>query len=76
MARIAPHMPSESGPERFRGLSQRGFRDVSVDDIADFAGVSKGCFYTHYKSKQETCSRPAATTTAATSSGSSRKSPS
>ena len=38
---------------RLRALSQRGFHDVSVDEIADFAGVSKGCFYTHYKSKQE-----------------------
>jgi len=32
-------------------FEQRGFEDVSVDDIVEAAGVSKGTFYVHFESK-------------------------
>lgn len=32
-------------------IAVRGFNNVSVDDIVEAAGVSKGTFYVHYKSK-------------------------
>ncbi|MBV6394007.1 MAG: HTH-type transcriptional regulator BetI [Anaerolineales bacterium] len=36
-----------------RLFSARGFNAASVDDICAEAGVSKGAFYHHFKSKQE-----------------------
>ncbi|MET3574509.1 TetR/AcrR family transcriptional regulator [Bhargavaea ullalensis] len=32
-------------------LTERGFHGTSVQDIADLAGISKGAFYLHFKSK-------------------------
>jgi AcrR family transcriptional regulator len=34
-------------------LSERGYRDASVDEIADRAGYSKGGFYWHFASKDD-----------------------
>jgi AcrR family transcriptional regulator len=34
-------------------FSTRGFNKASVDDICEEAGISKGAFYHHFKSKQE-----------------------
>jgi AcrR family transcriptional regulator len=34
-------------------LSERGFRDASVDEIAARAGYSKGAFYWHFPSKDD-----------------------
>ena len=53
MPRVAPHMPQKLAESAFELFAQRGFKEVSIDDIADFAGVSKGCFYTHYRAKQD-----------------------
>lgn len=33
-------------------FSTRGFNEASVDDICEEAGISKGAFYHHFKSKQ------------------------
>lgn len=53
MPRLAPEMPQRLARLAFEVFAERGFRDVSVDDIAARAGVTKGCFYSHYRSKQE-----------------------
>ena len=34
-------------------FSNRGYNKASVDDICEEAGISKGAFYHHFKSKQE-----------------------
>ena len=34
-----------------RLFSERGFSDVSIEDITDEAGVTKGAFYVHFASK-------------------------
>ena len=34
-----------------RLFSERGFYDVSIEDITDEAGVTKGAFYVHFASK-------------------------
>ena len=46
-------MPNRLARCAFEVFGQRGFRDVSVDDVAAQAGVTKGSFYSHYRSKQE-----------------------
>lgn len=53
MPRLAPEMPQRLARLAFDVFAERGFRDVSVDDIAARAGVTKGCVYSHYGSKRE-----------------------
>lgn len=53
MPRLAPEMPHRLAQCAFEVFAERGFRDVSIDDIAARAGVTKGSFYSHYRSKQE-----------------------
>jgi AcrR family transcriptional regulator len=53
MPRLAPEMPQRLARVAFEVFAQRGFRDVSVEEIAVRAGVTKGSFYSHYRSKQE-----------------------
>lgn len=36
-----------------RLFAERGFSDVSIEDITDEAGVTKGAFYVHFASKDE-----------------------
>jgi AcrR family transcriptional regulator len=37
----------------WRCLSQRGYRDTTVDAVCEVAGASKGAFYSSFASKQE-----------------------
>lgn len=53
MARTAPQMPQKLAESAFELFARRGFSDVSVEEIAEHSGVTKGSFYSHYKSKQE-----------------------
>lgn len=53
MPRVAPEMPSRLARCAFEVFSERGVRDVSIDDVAARAGVTKGSFYSHYRSKRE-----------------------
>jgi len=53
MPRVAPEMPDRLARCAFEVFAERGFRDASVQDIAARAGVTKGSFYSHYRSKQE-----------------------
>jgi AcrR family transcriptional regulator len=46
-------MPQRLARFAFEVFAEGGFRDVSVDDVAARAGVTKGSFYSHYRSKQE-----------------------
>jgi AcrR family transcriptional regulator len=46
-------MPSALAESAFELFSERGFDEVAIDDIAKRAGVTKGSFYSHYRSKQE-----------------------
>jgi Transcriptional regulator len=39
--------------ESFKLFAERGFADVSVNDIIKAAGITKGGFYHHFKSKEE-----------------------
>lgn len=53
MPRVAPHMPAMLAEKAFVLFGHRGFDGVTIDDIAAKAGVTKGSFYSHYKSKRE-----------------------
>jgi len=53
MPRVAPHMPAVLAECAFALFGERGFDDVTIDEIAAKAGVTKGSFYSHYKSKHE-----------------------
>ena len=53
MPRVAPEMPSRLARCAFEVFGERGVREASIDDIAARAGVTKGSFYSHYRSKQE-----------------------
>ncbi len=53
MPRVAPHMPALLAECAFSLFGERGFDDVTIDEIAAKAGVTKGSFYSHYKSKRE-----------------------
>lgn len=37
----------------FRLFADRGYSRVSVNDVLREAGISKGCFYTYFKTKQD-----------------------
>lgn len=46
-------MPARLARSAFQLFSERGFAAVTIDEIAQRAGVTKGSFYSHYRSKQE-----------------------
>lgn len=46
-------MPARLAENAFELFAERGFEDVTLDEIAARAGVTKGCFYSHYRSKRE-----------------------
>ncbi|MBC8328258.1 MAG: TetR/AcrR family transcriptional regulator [Planctomycetes bacterium] len=53
MPRAAPLMPAKLAESAFELFSESGFEAVTIDEIAAHAGVTKGSFYSHYRSKQE-----------------------
>ncbi|MEN6493960.1 MAG: TetR/AcrR family transcriptional regulator [Thermoguttaceae bacterium] len=53
MPRSSPQMPKLLAQTAFELFSERGFDEVAIDQIAARAGVTKGSFYSHYRSKQE-----------------------
>ena len=53
MPRVAPHMPNVLAERAFWLFGERGFDHVTIDEIAAKAGVTKGSFYSHFKSKNE-----------------------
>lgn len=58
VSRTARSGPAETMPEKlaasaFTLFSERGIGNVTVDDVAARAGVTKGSLYWHYKSKDE-----------------------
>lgn len=53
MPTLAPHMREELARCAFELFAERGIRNVTLDDVAARAGVTKGSFYWHYKSKKE-----------------------
>ncbi len=53
MPRTAPQMPALLAEHAYALFGQRGFDNVTVDDIAARAGVTKGSFYSHYPSKHQ-----------------------
>ncbi len=53
MPRLAPQMPAVLAENAFALFGQRGFDDVTIDNVAARAGVTKGSFYCHFKSKRE-----------------------
>lgn len=50
---LAPHMRDELAQSAFELFAARGIRNVTLDDVAAQAGVTKGSFYWHYRSKKE-----------------------
>jgi AcrR family transcriptional regulator len=51
--RNAPAMPDKLAASAFALFSARGIGQVSLDDIAAHAGVTKGSLYWHYQSKDD-----------------------
>src|SRR5437588_6948662 len=55
-----PRMGEQTRQERrqewieaaWRCIAQKGYRSLTVDDICNEAGLSKGSFYTHFNQKQ------------------------
>jgi len=45
--------PVSLAQSAFELFAEHGFDEVTIDDIAARAGVTKGSFYSHYKSKHE-----------------------
>ncbi len=46
-------MPARLAESAFELFGERGFDAVTIDEIASHCGVTKGSFYSHYKSKYE-----------------------
>lgn len=53
MPRTSPQMPARLAQSAFELFSERGFDAVTIDEIAAHCGVTKGSFYSHYRSKYE-----------------------
>jgi len=49
----APQMRTKLARSAFQLFSNRGIRNVNLDEVAAHAGVTKGSLYWHYKSKKE-----------------------
>ena len=49
----APEMPAKLAESAFRLFSKDGIKNVTLDQIAADAGVTKGSLYWHYKSKHD-----------------------
>jgi AcrR family transcriptional regulator len=50
---LAPQMRSKLARSAFELFARRGIRNVSLDEVAAHAGVTKGSLYWHYQSKKE-----------------------
>lgn len=55
MAKVAQSqkMPAKLAKSAFELFAERGFGDVTIDNIAAHAGVTKGSFYSHYDAKHD-----------------------
>ena len=53
MAKKVARRPARLAQSALELFAERGFDEVTIDDIAARAGVTKGSFYSHYKSKHE-----------------------
>jgi AcrR family transcriptional regulator len=53
MPRTAPEKPDLLARCAFEVFAEQGFNNATVDDITLKAGVTKGSFYSHYRSKRE-----------------------
>jgi TetR/AcrR family transcriptional regulator, repressor for uid operon len=57
MPRLTPSVKMERRQQlidaAWRGVVGRGFRALTVDDVCDEAGVSKGAFYIYFEQKQD-----------------------
>ncbi len=49
----APQMRSKLARCAYKLFAKKGIRSVNLDEVAAAAGVTKGSFYWHYKSKKE-----------------------
>ena len=53
MPKSAPQRSTRLAESAFELFAARGFDEVTIDEIAAHVGVTKGSFYSHYKSKRE-----------------------
>lgn len=53
MPRTAPEMKAALAQQAFELFAEKGVVNISIDDIAAAAGVTKGSFYHHYANKDE-----------------------
>jgi AcrR family transcriptional regulator len=53
MAKAAPQMPAKLAASAFRLFARGGIANVSLDQVAAAAGVTKGSLYWHFKNKDE-----------------------
>lgn len=69
MPRVAPQMPAKLAEAAFELFGQRGFVNVTIDEIAARAGVTKGSFSAITDRNTRLSWLPAPTTIAPTSNG-------
>ena len=50
---LAPQMRNKLAKSAFELFASKGIRNVSLDEVAAHADVTKGSLYWHYKSKKE-----------------------
>lgn len=53
MSVTAPQMRQKLAKSAFQLFAKRGIKNVSLDEVAANAGVTKGSLYWHYKSKKD-----------------------
>ena len=53
MPRDASHMPLKLAQAAYELFAEHGMNDVTLDQVAARAGVTKGSLYCHYRSKHE-----------------------
>lgn len=53
MPAFAPQMRAELARSAFELFAKKGIRNVNLDEVAAYVGVTKGSLYWHFKSKKE-----------------------
>lgn len=60
MAKTSPEMPAKLAESAFKLFARRGIGNISLDQVAADAGVTKGSLYWHFKNKDEVIKAAAA----------------
>jgi len=60
MAKTSPQMPAKLAESAFKLFARRGIGNVSLEEVAAAAGVTKGSLYWHFNNKDEVIKAAAA----------------